>query len=87
MDMMNITVQANDGVNRPSKGYVVVDFIGVNRPPQFPECTQIQAQLLEGESENTGVVNVRPPSQKFQIDTSIKYPYDQNCLKAFVHYI
>ncbi len=46
--------------NRPhrTRGTVVVDFIGVNRPPQFEQCQNYKPTLIENQGEGATVLEV-----------------------------
>lgn len=69
---MNITVEASDGVNPVSRGYLVIDFIGVNRPPSFPDCNTLDAKVFEESGANKGIINVSATEWNIQNISTIE---------------
>ena len=46
------------GVPHTTRGKMIVDFIGVNRPPQFGDCRQYSPTLRENQGEGATVLEV-----------------------------
>ena len=47
-----------DNMEHETRGMVQVQFIGVNHPPQFPECDNYAPSLFEHSPVDTGIINV-----------------------------
>ena len=67
MENFNLTIEVTDDGSccpthrraiHTTTGFVVVEFIGVNHQPQFPECVDYDPQILEGSPIGTSVLNV-----------------------------
>ena len=50
--------QADDG-SQQTRGEVIVNFVGVNHPPTFPNCNQYRdVTIQEGMPLRTSIINV-----------------------------
>ena len=57
LDPISMEVYATDGEHE-SIGTIIFDFIGVNRPPRFPDCSTYEPVIMEGPREDDQVINV-----------------------------